>query len=98
MAHVLLAEGSDEQEDEEQGAGESHSAGTSIDEELFTMPFKEAKQVLVDGFEQGYFKRLLAQTGGNLSRASAQAGITRYYLRELLKRHGLHRPRDNQAS
>ena len=83
---------------QEQGAGESGSGKTSINEELFGMPFKEAKQVLLDGFEQGYFKRLLAQTGGNLSRASAQAGITRYYLRELLKRHGLHRPRDNQAS
>ncbi|MCA9718435.1 MAG: sigma-54-dependent Fis family transcriptional regulator [Myxococcales bacterium] len=83
---------------QEQGAGESSADMEVVDEELYGMPFKEAKQVLLDGFEQGYFKRLLAQTGGNLSRASAQAGITRYYLRELLKRHGLHRPRDNQAS
>ena len=55
------------------------------------MPFKEAKQAMVDAFERRYFARLLEQHDGNLSRASAAAGITRYYLRELLKRLGLHR-------
>ncbi len=62
-----------------------------LDEELYAMPFKEAKQHVVDEFERAYFERLLAKTDNNLSRASAEAGITRYYLRELLKRLGMHK-------
>lgn len=62
-----------------------------IDPALFDTPFKEAKQHMVDAFERAYFAKLLAKTDGNLSRASAEAGITRYYLRELLKRLGMHK-------
>ena len=62
-----------------------------LDEELYTMPFKEAKQYIIDEYERAYFERLLAKTDNNLSRASAEAGITRYYLRELLKRLGMHK-------
>jgi transcriptional regulator with GAF, ATPase, and Fis domain len=70
------------------------SSGPSFDEELYSQPFKEAKQVMVDGFERQYFRRLLDKTDHNLSRASAEAGITRYYLRELLKRLGMHKSKD----
>ena len=73
------------------------AGGDGWPEELLTMPFKEAKGAVVDAFERRYFKRLLDQTGGNLSRASAQAGITRYYLRELLKRLGMHKKREEGA-
>ncbi len=62
-----------------------------IDPALFDTPFKEAKQHMVDSFERAYFAKLLEKTDGNLSRASAEAGITRYYLRELLKRLGMHK-------
>jgi transcriptional regulator with GAF, ATPase, and Fis domain len=72
-------------------------AGPTFDEELYAAPFKESKQVMVDGFEREYFRRLLAKTDNNLSRASAEAGITRYYLRELLKRLGMHKPKDADA-
>lgn len=57
----------------------------------YNLPFKEGKQVLVDEFEREYFRRLLAKTDNNLSRAAGEAGITRYYLRELLKRLGMHK-------
>ncbi len=57
---------------------------------LYALPFKEAKQELLDEFETQYFTRLLTAHDGNLSRAAASSGITRYYLRELLKRLGLH--------
>ncbi|MCY0987317.1 sigma 54-interacting transcriptional regulator [Nannocystis sp. ILAH1] len=66
------------------------------DETLFAQPFKEAKQATLDAFERRYFARLLEQHDGNLSRAAAAAGITRYYLRELLKRLGLHRVKDDE--
>ena len=64
---------------------------------LYGIPFKEAKQALLDDFETRYFSHLLEAHDGNLSRASAEAGITRYYLRELLKRLGLHRVKDEDA-
>ena len=64
---------------------------------LIDLPFKEAKQSVLDDFETRYFTHLLEAHDGNLSRASAEAGITRYYLRELLKRLGLHRVKDDDA-
>jgi transcriptional regulator with GAF, ATPase, and Fis domain len=60
----------------------------------YERPFKEAKQELLDVFEREYFKRLLAKTDHNLSRAAGEAGITRYYLRELLKRLGMHKVKE----
>ncbi|PRQ04534.1 Transcriptional regulatory protein ZraR [Enhygromyxa salina] len=69
-----------------------------LPEEIYAMPFKEAKSVIVDDFERAYFKRLLAKTDNNLSRASAEAGITRYYLRELLKRLGMHKSSKKKAA
>jgi DNA-binding NtrC family response regulator len=71
-------------------ASESNSDAV-LSEEIYAMPFKEAKGVIVDDFERAYFARLLSKTDNNLSRASAEAGITRYYLRELLKRLGMHK-------
>jgi DNA-binding NtrC family response regulator len=67
------------------------AAEVGIGSELYEVPFKDAKQQMVDTFERAYFRRLLEKTDGNLSRAAAEAGITRYYLRELLKRLGMHK-------
>jgi transcriptional regulator with GAF, ATPase, and Fis domain len=58
--------------------------------ELMEVPFKDAKQKVLDDFERTYLKALLERNHGNLSRAATSAGLTRYYLRELLKRLGLH--------
>src|SRR5690606_11498114 len=74
------------------GGGEGRDRSVEgFDSALFDAPFKDAKQSMVDAFERAYFSRLLDRTDGNLSRAAAEAGITRYYLRELLKRLGMHR-------
>ncbi|HYI01816.1 sigma 54-interacting transcriptional regulator [Hyalangium sp.] len=56
------------------------------------LPFKEAKERLIEGFERDYLKGLLERCEGNVSRASREAGIDRVYLRKLLKKHGLHDP------
>ena len=68
-----------------------------FDPALYDQPFKDAKQVMVDNFERAYFARLLGKTDNNLSRAAAEAGITRYYLRELLKRLGMHKSSQTEA-
>ncbi len=51
--------------------------------------FKQAKQTVVDAFESAYLKALLDRNEGNITRSAQEAGLTRYHLRELLKRHGL---------
>ncbi len=51
--------------------------------------FKEAKQTVVDAFERAYLDALLQRNSGNITRSAQEAGLTRYHLRELLKRHGL---------
>jgi transcriptional regulator with GAF, ATPase, and Fis domain len=53
------------------------------------LDFKEAKQHVVDAFELAYLKQLLERHDGNITRSAQEAGLTRYHLRELLKRHGL---------
>ena len=53
------------------------------------LPFKEAKEKLVDGFEHDYVRGLLERCEGNISRASREAGIDRMYLYKLVKKHGL---------
>jgi transcriptional regulator with GAF, ATPase, and Fis domain len=51
--------------------------------------FKQAKQTVVDAFESAYLEALLTRNEGNITRSAQEAGLTRYHLRELLKRHGL---------
>jgi transcriptional regulator with GAF, ATPase, and Fis domain len=53
------------------------------------VPFKEAKQAVVDAFESAYLKSLLDKHGGNVTRSAQSAGLTRYHLRELAKRFGI---------
>ena len=54
-----------------------------------SLPFKDAKQQVVDAFEKAYIQALMERFGGNLSRAAEHAGLTRFHLRQLLKKHGL---------
>ena len=51
--------------------------------------FKGAKQTVVDAFEIAYLTALMLRNDGNITRSAQEAGLTRYHLRELLKRHGL---------
>jgi transcriptional regulator with GAF, ATPase, and Fis domain len=51
--------------------------------------FKDAKQQVLDEFERVYLGELLNRNHGNITRSAHEAGLTRYHLRELLKRHGL---------
>ncbi|MFT3925035.1 MAG: sigma 54-interacting transcriptional regulator [Myxococcales bacterium] len=62
------------------------SATKYVDEGL---PFKEAKQRVVDDFEAAYLRALLEKHGDNITRSAHAAGLTRYHLRELAKRYGI---------
>ena len=53
------------------------------------LPFKDAKQKVVDQFEIAFLSAMLEKHKGNITRSAQEAGLTRYHLRELLKRHGI---------
>jgi transcriptional regulator with GAF, ATPase, and Fis domain len=53
------------------------------------LPFKEAKQRVLDVFEAAYLKALLDKHDGNVTRSAQAAGLTRYHLRELAKKYGV---------
>ena len=62
------------------------SAAQFVDDGL---PFKEAKQRILDQFEAAYLSALLAANDDNVTRSAKAAGLTRYHLRELAKKYGI---------
>jgi len=73
------------------GAPAPADGPATFDPALFKagLGFKQAKQTVVDAFEASYLSALLGRNEGNITRSAQEAGLTRYHLRELLKRHGL---------
>jgi DNA-binding NtrC family response regulator len=62
------------------------SAGGSVD---LTVPFRIAKDGVIDSFERTYLSQLLEAAGGNMSKAARMAGMDRMYLHRLVQKHGL---------
>ncbi len=53
------------------------------------LPFKDAKQRVLDEFEAAYIQKLLEKHDENVTRSAKAAGLTRYHLRELAKKYGI---------
>jgi transcriptional regulator with GAF, ATPase, and Fis domain len=53
------------------------------------VPFKRAKDAVVDAFERSYLTALLDEAGGNVSKAARAGGMDRMYLHRLIQKHGL---------
>lgn len=73
-------------------AGERPSAqlvGRPVD---LSVPFKVAKQQLIDAFEREYIATLLRATRYNVSEAARRAKIDRMYLHKLITQHRLNEP------
>jgi DNA-binding NtrC family response regulator len=68
-----------------QGANTSTGA-ISVD---YKLPFKDAKNRLIDEFERVYWTRLLSKSDGNISEAARLGGIHRKSLEYLLKKIGV---------
>jgi two-component system, NtrC family, response regulator AtoC len=56
------------------------------------VPFKLAKDAVVDTFERSYLSALLDSTAGNISKAARKGGMDRMYLHRLIQKHGLRTP------
>ncbi|MBX7097292.1 MAG: sigma 54-interacting transcriptional regulator [Myxococcaceae bacterium] len=73
-------------------SGETSSAnpGAMAKGELaLGVPFKEAKEQLIDTFTKQYFEALLARHGGNISQAAKAAGIARPHMHTVVQKYGL---------
>jgi DNA-binding NtrC family response regulator len=66
-------------------ARHSHAETEAITE----LPFKEAKERLVDSFTREYLISLYERCGGNISRIAREAGIARNYVHRLVTKYGL---------
>ncbi|MBI2892597.1 MAG: sigma 54-interacting transcriptional regulator [Deltaproteobacteria bacterium] len=53
------------------------------------LPFKEAKDRLLQVFESAYLSAVFDECSGNISRTARRAGIDRAHLKTLLRKHGL---------
>jgi transcriptional regulator of acetoin/glycerol metabolism len=58
-------------------------------EPITGVPFKEAKERLVESFTREYLAALLEKCGGNISRMAREAGIARNYVHRLVAKYGL---------
>jgi len=54
-----------------------------------SVPFRIAKDAVIDSFERSYLSSLLEAAGGNMSKAARMAGMDRMYLHRLVQKHGL---------
>ncbi|MBL8949351.1 MAG: sigma 54-dependent Fis family transcriptional regulator [Myxococcaceae bacterium] len=54
-----------------------------------SLPYKQAKEQLVEDFTREYFTRLFEQCGGNVAELARTAGIARTYAHEVIKKYGL---------
>ncbi|MCX7809074.1 MAG: AAA family ATPase, partial [Deltaproteobacteria bacterium] len=61
----------------------------AMTEEISRLPFKEAKERLLEAFERNYIAALLERAGGNLARAADEAGMDRSHFARLARKHGL---------
>lgn len=56
-----------------------------FDHNIYTLPFKEAKEIITKAFHNKYINWILQQNNGNISKAAEQAELQRQYLHRLIK-------------
>ncbi|MBX5484872.1 MAG: sigma 54-dependent Fis family transcriptional regulator [Myxococcaceae bacterium] len=69
------------------GGGRSHVPAPGDD--LTGLPFKDAKERLVDAFTREYIVSLLDRCGGNITEVARTAGLARNYVHKLVNKFGL---------
>jgi two-component system response regulator GlrR len=70
-------------------SGAPRAAVTPNGEAITDLPFKEAKERLVETFTREYLVALLDKCGGNISKMAREAGIARNYVHRLVSKYGL---------
>ena len=67
----------------------AQSTPSGVEATLLKLPYHEAKDAWIERFERAYVETILAQSGGNVSRAAREAGVDRRHLQRLMARFGL---------
>jgi transcriptional regulator with PAS, ATPase and Fis domain len=70
-------------------AGLDPLAGEGTADPLIRLPLREARQQVIERFEQTYLAAQLRVHRGNVSRAAEAVGVSRQFLHRLIERHGL---------
>ncbi len=70
---------------DETDRSQAANPGMVPSEEIFTMPFKEAKDKLIEEFQTQYIAKVLARHAGNVSQAARDSGLKRQYLHRLMR-------------
>jgi transcriptional regulator with GAF, ATPase, and Fis domain len=73
----------------EEGSGSSPSDPGGVGGIDLNVPFKQAKQQLINAFERQYISAMLRATRNNVSEAARRAQIDRMYLHKLITQHRL---------
>jgi DNA-binding NtrC family response regulator len=65
--------------------------GNALPAGFLSQRYKEAKEELINRFEELYLERLIGEHGKNLSRIARDAGVDRQIIRRMMQKHGLDR-------
>lgn len=65
------------------------TTGDSPAPDLTALPYKEAKEQCLKGFNDSYVGALLEKTAGNVARAARLCGMERQALQQVMKRYGI---------
>jgi DNA-binding NtrC family response regulator len=60
-----------------------------LDATLLALPYHEAREAWIERFERAYIEAILQKSGGNVSKASRDAGIDRRHLQRMMARMGI---------
>jgi DNA-binding NtrC family response regulator len=71
------------------GAQDGPKPTGPLPDDLTGLPYKDAKERLVDSFTEHYVTTLLDRCGGNISEVARTAGIARAYVHRLVNKYGL---------
>jgi len=71
---------------ENQKNSSSPALTIASDPSIFDIPFKEAKEKILDEFQSRYILRLLEKHGGNVSQTARECGLKRQHIYRLLKK------------
>lgn len=89
---VLLCRGNrvtamDLQSDEATGSGNGKTVNSQAC--YLQLPYKQAKEEVINSFTRSYLSNVLTQTKGNVSAAARQCGMERQALQRLMRRHDI---------
>jgi len=68
---------------------ESRTSADSTRSEIFEIPFKDAREIVLKRFQSDYIARCLEKNQGNVSRTAHEIGVKRQYLHRLMKEAGI---------